>query len=219
MAIQIQGNGGTVAEVDGTSYRALRITNRPIDAGAFGHYRLSTSVALVVTQAANGTLFSFRWGDATRLCVPSFIRLQAIQTAAATATIMPSFEVVQARSWTVSDSAGTALTLTGNSFKKRTSMGTTLVTDIRKSALAAGCTVGTRTLDADAVLQCPMQMTVTTPNTQIYSSYLDFTDGSDHPLVFAQNEGFIVRGPTVVFGAAGTANLIVDVGWAEVAAY
>lgn len=219
MAIQIQGNGGTVAEVDGTSYRALRITNRPIDAGAFGHYRLSTSVALVVTQAANGTLFSFRWGDATRLCVPSFIRLQVIQTAAATATIMPSFEVVQARSWTVSDSAGTALTLTGNSFKKRTSMGTTLVTDIRKSALAAGCTVGTRTLDADAVLQCPMQMTVTTPNTQIYSSYLDFTDGSDHPLVFAQNEGFIVRGPTVVFGAAGTANLIVDVGWAEVAAY
>ena len=219
MAIQIQGNGGVVAEVGGTSYRALRVENRPLDAGAFGHYRLSTTVALVVTQAANGTLFSFRWGDATRLCVPSFIRLQVIQTAAATATIMPSFEVVQARSWTVSDSAGTALTLTGNSFKKRTSMGTTLVTDIRKSALAAGCTVGTRTLDADAVLQCPMQMTVTTPNTQIYSSYLDFTDGSDHPLVFAQNEGFIVRGPTVVFGAAGTANLIVDVGWAEVAAY
>lgn len=219
MAIQIQGNGGTVAEVDGTSYRALRVVQKPLDAGALGHYRLSTTVALVVTQAANGTLFSFRWADATRLCVPTFIRLQCIQTAAATATIMPSFEVFVARSFTVSDSAGTAITLTGNSMKKRTSMGTTLVTDIRKSTVAAGLTAGTRTLDAEPIMQLPTQQTITTPNATVYSQSLDFTDGSDHPLVLAQNEGFIVRGPTVVFGAAGTANLVVEVGWAEVSAY
>jgi hypothetical protein len=218
MAIQVQGNGGTVAEVDGTSYRAMRVTTRPIDAGAFGHYRLATTVALVVTQAANGTLFSFRWGDATRLCVLQYIRLQCLQTAAATATIMPSFEVVTARSFTASDSAGTAVTLTGNSLKKRTSMGTSLVTDIRKSAVAAGCTVGTRTLDSEAILQLPTQQTITTPNATNYVADIDF-DGPNHPIVFAQNEGFIVRGPSVVFGAAGTANLVVDVGWAEVASY
>lgn len=219
MAIQIQGNGGTVAEVDGSSYRALRVVQKPLDAGALGHYRLSTTVALVVTQAANGTLFSFRWGDATRLCAIQYIRLQCLQTAAATATIMPSFEVLQARSWSVSDSAGTAITLTTNSMKKRTSFGTTLVTDIRKSAVAAGLTAGTRTLDADAIMQMPTQQTITTPNTTVYSQSIDFTDGSDHPLIFAQNEGFIVRGPTVVFGAAGTANLVVDIGWTELASY
>jgi hypothetical protein len=219
MAIQLQGNGGTVTEVDGTTFRALRTTIRPTDYGAFGNYRLSTTVALVVTQAVNGTLFSFRWGDATRLCVIQDIRLQCLQTAAATATIMPSFEIIQARSWTVSDSVGTAVTLTGNSFKKRTSMGTTLVTDIRKSAVAAGLTAGTRTLDADAILQMPTQQTITTPNATLYAADLDFDSGVAHPLVFAQNEGFIVRGPTVVFGAAGTANLVVDVAWAEVSAY
>jgi hypothetical protein len=219
MAIQLQGNGGTVTEVDGTTFRALRTTIRPTDYGSLGNYRLSTTVALVVTQAANGTLFSFRWGDATRLCVIQDIRLQFLQTAAATATIMPSFEVIQARSWTVSDSVGTAVTLTGNSFKKRTSMGTTLITDIRKSAVAAGLTAGTRTLDADAILQMPTQQTITTPNATLYSADLDFDSGVAHPLVFAQNEGFIVRGPTVVFGAAGTANLVVDVAWAEVSAY
>lgn len=219
MAIQIQGNGGVVAEVDGTTYRALRVTQRPLDAGAFGHYRLSTTVALVVSQAANGTLFSFRWGDASRVCVIQFIRLQCLQTAAATATIMPSFEVFAARSFTASDSAGTAITLTGNSMKKRTSMGTTLVTDIRKAAVAAGLTVGTRTLDADPILQMPTQQTITTPNATLYTSSIDFTDGSDHPLVLQQNEGFIVRGPSVVFGAAGTANLVVDVGWTETTAF
>lgn len=219
MAIQIQGNGGVVGEVDGTTYRALRVTPRPIEYGAFGHYRASTSIALVVSQAANGTLFSFRWGDASRLCAIMYIRLQCLQTAAATATIMPSFQIYVARSFTTSDSAGTALTLTGNSLKKRTSMGTTLVTDIRKAAVAAGCTVGTRTLDSDPILELPTQQTITTPNPAIYRAELDLTNGNDMPLILAQNEGFIVRGPTVVFGVAGTANLIVDIAWAEVATF
>ena len=34
MAIQIQGNGGAIAEVDGTGFRALRTTARPFDHGA-----------------------------------------------------------------------------------------------------------------------------------------------------------------------------------------
>lgn len=219
MAIQIQGSGGTVAEVDGTTFRSVRVTQRPVEYGAFGHYRLSTTVALVVTQAANGSLFSFRWGDASRLCVVQFIRLQCLQTAAATATIMPSFEVFIARSFSASDSAGTAITITGNEMKKRTSMGTTLVTDIRKAAVAAGLTAGTRALDANPILQMPTQQTITTPNPAVYTVAYDSTDGSDMPIVLAQNEGIIVRGPTVVFGAAGTANLVVDMAWAEVTSY
>jgi len=219
MAIQVQGNGGTVAEVDGTTFRAMRVVQRPIDHGAFGQYQLSTTVPLVVTQAANGTLFSFRWGDASRICVVQSIKLEVQQTAAATATIAPVFEVFTARSFTASDSIGTALTLTGNSFKKRTSMGTTLVTDIRQSSVAAGLTAGTRTLDAQPILQLGTVQTITNVNTTTYSKVADFTDGSDHPLVLAQNEGFIVRGPTVVFGAAGTANLIVEVQWVEATSY
>jgi len=219
MAIQIQGNGGVVGEVDGTTFRAFRVTQRPADYGAFGAYRLCTTVALVVSQAANGTLFSFRWGDASRLCVLNWVRLQCLQTAAATATIYPRFQVYLARSFSASDSAGTALTLTGNSFKKRTSMGTTLVTDIRKSAVAAGLTAGTRTLDGDPILELPTQQTITTPNTTLFQAQIDMTDGSDMPIVFAQNEGFIVRGPTTLFGVAGTADLVVDVSWSEVASY
>lgn len=218
MAIQVQGNGGAVAEVDGTSYRALRVTERPADVGSLGHYRLSSTIALVATQAANGTLFSFRWTDATRLCSIQEIRLECQQTAAATATIAPAFEVFAARSFTVADSAGTALTLTGNSFKKRTSFGTTLVNDIRKSSAAAGLTAGTRTLDADAILQMGTVQTITNINTTTYVKQVG-VDPNDHPFILATNEGIIVRGPTVVFGAAGTANLIVDIDWFEIAAY
>ena len=219
MAIQVQGSSGTVADVDGTTFRALKVVQRPLDHGSFGQYQLSTIVPLVVTQAANGTLFSFRWGDATRVCVVQSIRLEVQQTAAATATIAPAFEVLAARSFTVSDSAGTALTLTGNAFKKRTSMATTLVTDIRKSAVAAGLTAGTRTVDSEAMMQVSTIQTITNINATTYTKVTDFTDGSDYPLVLVQNEGFIVRGPTVVFGAAGTANLIVEVEWVELTSY
>jgi hypothetical protein len=218
MGIQVQGGvSGTLAEIEAT-HRALRQTPRPTE--ALGHYRISTTVALVVTQAANGLLFSFRWGDATRFCVLQRIRLSCLQTAAATATIMPSFQVVIARAWTVSDSIGTAITLTGNNMKKRTSMGTTLVTDIRKATVAAGLTAGAKTLDADPIMELPTNQTITTPNPILYERTVDLEAGDGiHPYVFAQNEGFVVRGPTVVFGAAGTANLVVDVAWAEVTAY
>jgi hypothetical protein len=219
MPIQIQGNGGVTADVDGTTFRAQRATLRPTEYGAFGHYKVAATVPLVVTQAANGSLLSFRWGDATRLCVIQAIRLQCMQTAAATATIMPSFEVFVARSFSASDSVGTAITITGNNMKSRTSMGTTLVTDLRVSAVAAGLTVGTRTLDAQPVMQMPTQQTITTPNASLYATSLEFDAASTHPIVLAQNEGIIVRGPTVVFGAAGTANLLVNITWAEVATY
>jgi len=220
MALQIQGNGGTVAEVDGTTFRAIRMTPRPLDYGALGHYRLSQTIGLVATQAVNGTLFSWRWGDATRLCVITKLKISCMQTAAATATIMPVFQVFLARSFTVSDSAGTALTATGNNLKKRTSMGSTLVTDARFSALAAGLTAGTRTLDANPILELNTQQTITTPNANLYVTEMDIGAGDgNHPIVFAQNEGLIVRGPTVVFGAAGTANLTVEMSWAEVSSY
>ncbi len=219
MAIQIQGNGGVVAEVDGSTFRAQRVTVKPNEYGAFGHFQLSTLVPLLASQTVNGTLFSFRWGDATRLCIPVYIRLECIQTVAATATIMPAFDVVVARGWTVSDSTGTAITLTGNNMKKRTNMGTTLVTDIRKSSATGGLTAGTRTLDSEAILQMPTVQTITTTNTTTYRKETDFTNAADHPLVFAQNEGFIIRGPSVGFGVAGTASLFVEVAWLETLSY
>jgi len=205
-------------------YKAARVSVRPMDHGALGQYRESILIPLVVTQAANGTLFSFRWASATSLAVIQYIKLSVLQTAIATATIFPRYEVFAAlgASFTASDSAGTAIAITGNNAKKRQNMGTTLVTDIRASAVAAGLTVGTRTLNANSMLTLQTVSTITTVppgNGSLFQTTFDATDGNDHPLVLAQNEGFIVRGPTTVFGAAGTADLLVEVAWAEMTTF
>ena len=220
MAVQIQGNGGVVAEVDGTTFRAARITPRPIEYGALGHYRFAQNIGLVVSQAAGASLMSFRWGDATRFAVINKVRLSLIQTAAATATIMPSFQVFIARGYSTSDTGGTVISTATNNTKKRTTMGSSLVTDARFSTVAAGLTAGARTLDALPVLEMPTQQTITTPNATLYAAELDIGAGDgNHPIVLAQNEGLVVRGPTVVFGVAGTANLVVEMSWAEVNSY
>jgi hypothetical protein len=155
-----------------------------------------------------------RWASTTHSALIQSIKLSLIQTAAATATIMPSFEVFVARSFSVADSIGTALTLTGNSFKKRASNSTTLFTDIRKATVAAGLTAGTRTLDASPILQMPTNLTVTTPNISVYKAEKSFLAS---PIILAANEGLLVRGPTIVFGAADTADLVVEIEWCEIA--
>jgi hypothetical protein len=68
-------------------------------------------------------------------------------------------------------------------------------------------------------MQLGTVQTITNINPTTYAKTVDFTDGMDHPLVLATNEGFIVRGPTVVFGAAGTANLLVEIQWVELSTY
>jgi hypothetical protein len=220
MGIQIIGNGGTVAEVGGTTFRSLMMSPKPDEYGSLGHYRFSRIISMVVSQNANSTLLAFRWGDATRFCVIKKIKLSLQQTAIQTATIFPRIQVFVARSYSASDTGGTALTITGNSFKKRTNMGTTLVTDIRVSAAAGGVTPGTRTPDADPIIDMPTQQPATTLTAIRYDAELDIGAGDGNcPVILAQNEGIIVRGPTTAFGVAGTADLVWDMSWAEVNSY
>jgi hypothetical protein len=118
-----------------------------------------------------------------------------------------------ARAWTVSDTGGTAITMTGNNNKRRTSFPTSLVTDIR---LGGPVTAGTRTLDAAPhafALGWMAAIGLVIPLTPLY----DASNGHEHPIVFAQNEGFLIRiGATE---GASTRKTFVSAVWAEVNVY
>lgn len=234
MAFQLQGNAGTVADVDGTGFRALRTVNRPIDHGALGHYRIATNTGTLAAALAAGTgtaghVFAFRWGDASKLCVLTKLKTRFLPLTpftAATLTDHSSFDAFILRSYTASHTTGTSLTPTGNNNKMRTSMGTSLATDIRISTTAA-LTSGTHTFDAFPFCQSirkgnrvnPAAATEETIMPQFDGMEMDFDMGAgDHPIVFAQNEGFVIRNRTV-WPAAGTGILSVTVAWAEVTAF
>lgn len=218
MAIQITGNGGTVAEVDGTTFRALRIANRPVDYGALGFYGLNLVTGVMAAAlAANAEIFQARWTDATRFAAIYNIGCDGAGGIVAFAAGVTKFEAMIARGWSADGAGGTAAVMTGNNNKLRTSMGTSLFGSIRASSTAA-LTAGTKTLDTQgigAVLSSVGVVAgdVVMPNVEIFSA----TSVCDnHPIVLATNEGVVVR---ATVPATGTWTGGVSMRWAEVTAY
>jgi hypothetical protein len=224
VGIQVIGNGGTVAEVDGTTFRAIRTTGRPIDYGALGFYRVSAvSGTMAAALAANSEIFQFRWPDATRFAVVTRIAISAGANVAATAAAISSLRMTAARSWTVAGTGGTRLTMTGSNQKLRTSMGTSLVNDIGIATTGA-LTAGTKTLDVQDMGGVSFGIGTGAITTALNLNIIPLTEllnidaSNDHPLVLAQNEGFVIRSGTI-FPATMTWAFTVNVSWAEVSAY
>jgi len=224
MAIQIQGNGGTVAEVDGTSYRAVRQSPRPLDAGAFGHYRYGALSGIIpAALAANSEIFQFRWSDATRLCVIEKITISACVTTTFFAAGVPvQIDLVKANTWTAVGTGGTRPAFAALN-KKRASMGSSLlgandVGIITTAALGAGTKtlegLSISTIVAPGPITASLNGQIIAPGTIFFETEVG---NAGHPLVLAQNEGFVIR--SVAVPATGTWQMSVNVTWAEVSAY
>jgi len=230
MGFKITGNAGVDAEVDGTTFRSVRTTNRPVDYGALGSYGLSVVTGtLAAALAANALVFAARWGDATRLAAIHSLRWRFIPLTpftAATLTDHTSFDALIGRTYSATHTGGTALTLTGNSFKRRASMGSTLFTDLRIATTAA-LGGGTITLDPHPFAQSIRKGNRVNPAAATEEVIMPNTDGGNWspdvvngecPIILAQNEGIVLRNRTV-WPAAGTGIVLVEMNWSELTAY
>lgn len=238
MAVIEGGTSAALLEV-GANTKAAHVQDRPVDVGSLGAYQVSAvSGTMAAGLAAGSPVFSCRWGDATRTMLVRRVGILAQNAGTAFAAGTTLFDLIVARSFTASDSAGTQVVLTGNQAKKRTSFGSSLVTDMRISSTAT-LTAGTRTLDTLAMATVRGAVQATATNYvfigQQMGSYAGMTAaaiaatsyggsrcldlwfpeiGNSWPLVFVQNEGFIIR---ATVPATGTWTLTVEVEWAEVA--
>lgn len=177
----------------------------------------SVSGTMAAGLAANAPIISFRWGDTTgRICAVERVLLSAQVAGTAFAAGVVSFGLIMARAFTASDSSGTAVTLTTNNAKRRTGMPSTLVTDFRHSSTAT-LTAGTRTLDAQDAVRVAVSAGTATSGAILAPTYLwDCRGGIQYPLLFVQDEGFIVR---ATVPATGTWTFAFSVDWAELDAF
>lgn len=220
MAIQQQGNSGTVAEVGGTTFRALHVHVKPLEYGSLGHYRTAVKLTMATTQAANSRLFEIRNTHATNLIVLTRCRIRAGAAGTVTTGYMGEFSLFRCTSFTAVD---TTNTVTPTSSMKRTSMaaypGGAAVRHVTVAGAAAGMTGGTLTKDGNAQggLIVPLfTLAATTPVGE--AELVDDINGT-HPYVFAQNEGFIIENVVVGSGTANVVHVYIDVAWAEVASF
>jgi hypothetical protein len=219
MAIPIQGNSGTVGEVEST-HRALRTIGRPMELGTRGAYALGVvSGVMAAGLGANAEIFQMRWIDATRIMILRSLWISAGPGTTAFAAGPIEFNLTAARSWSADGGGGTAVVFsTANTNKKRTDFSLSLFSDtgVRFSATAA-LTAGTKTLDTNrmATITSYVSSVATTAASGPFfqqSCLWQRNTHDEYPLLFEQNEGFVVR---ATVPATGTWQYSINVEWAE----
>lgn len=206
---------GTVTEVDAT-FKAARSTIRPME--CLGWLDVGARSGALTGAAANSALFAFRNLAANPVIVRR-IGIGFIATTGFTAAQELAWGLKVARAFTASDSAGTAIALTGSNCKARTSLATLTSVDCRISA-AAALTAGTKTLDTNDLSVAGAWALAATAGVLLAPAQNNLLshDAGDYPLVLAQNEGFNIMN-LVAMGAAGVGTFYVNMELAEVTIY
>lgn len=221
MAVQEGGVSGLLAEVGLGVAIPVHMTAKPIPQSGNGHYRWSgVTGTIAAALAASGQLWYFRWTDATRLAVITRIRAQFQTLTPFTAATLTDFGFDLFKATSISAGAGGTQVLPAAVTKMRTSMGTSVLADMRIAT--TGALTALTTLDSNPITQSIGDPNLTNPAggteeprvndpTLIYQC--DMASG-EHPIVLAQNEGLVIRNRTV-WPAAGTGILQVECAWAE----
>lgn len=221
MAVNEGGVSGLIQEVGLGAAIPGHVTSKPIPQSGLGHYRWSgVTGTLAATLAANAQLWYLRWTDATRLAIITRIRAQFQTLTPFTAATLTDFGFDLFKATAISAGGGGTQVLGSAVSKMRTSMGASLIGDMRIAT--TGLLTALTTLDGAPITQSLGDANMTNPAggteeprvndpTLIYQCDMA---GGEHPIVLAQNEGLVIRNRTV-WPAAGTGILQVEIAWAE----
>ena len=217
MAIQIQGNAGTVADVGGTTFRAMNTQIKPIEYGNNGHYKATLRISSTAAQTANSRILELRNPTAGLFIIPTRLTIRVLQTAAGTAQ-ENSLDVYKATSFTVVSSTNA---VTGTPTTKRTSMSAVQgqLRYLTLTGVAAGMTGSTATKDSTPIGTVPYNVAaaINTNGPIASADIFDDVNGT-HPLVLAQNEGLVIENRVLNVTSYGV-TWFIDIAWAEVNAY
>jgi hypothetical protein len=214
MAIQLLGGDGvSVAAVD-PQHSAQRVSLRPPQ--ALGFFSIGAQSGALTAVGANGPVFALR-NASSNLIMIKRVGVGFILTTAFTTPQIVDFGLAVARSWTAADAGGTAIAVTGNNGKHRTSLASPVSLDARIAA-AAALTAGTRTLDANTLGQIGAWAGAIGAGVTPSPDNLFSHNTGDHPLILAQNEGIIIQAMTAM-GATGIGRLYVNIEFGEVGSY
>lgn len=201
------------AKVD-SYFQALRVSLRPTQ--VLGWYSLGAQTGPLTLVAAAGAIFSFR-NSGTNLMLIRQVGVGFIATTAFAAAQRVDYALFVARAFTASDTGGTAIAITGNNGKHRTSLATPNSVDCRIATTAA-LVAGTKTLDVNSQAQIGTWVGAVGAGVAVNSNNLLAHDAGDYPLVLAPNEGFNIQNITLM-GAGGVGIAYVNMEFAELTTF
>lgn len=225
MAVLEGGTSGALAEVGVGAASALHATLKPVPHGSLGHYELAvTSGTIAAALAAAAQLFYFRWTDATRFAVIHRVKMSFQTLTLFTAAQQVDFGFDMFKATTIGAGGGGTQILPAEVSRMRSTMSTSLLSDARiatTAALTALANLDTRAIAQSIGDMQRMNPIAATEEQRVNDPTMEYHPNmanGDHPLVLAQNEGFVLRNRTV-WPAAGTGIVQVSVRWSEVTAF
>jgi hypothetical protein len=226
MAVIEGGVSATVAGVGAEDFKAIHTVRYPVAIGSGGAFRLgATSGTMNASLGLNSEIFQFRYVTAaSRVALVYKVAISAGANVAASAAALVAFRLSVARSWTAAGSAGTRITFASPTNKLRTSH--SLASEVNDAGISTtgALTAGTKTLDTNdhgVIVQGIGTGAITTavilPILPPKTALLDADGEGQHPLVLANQEGFVIRTGANAFPAGMTWHFGVEVLWLEVA--
>lgn len=212
MALQILGaDGTTLLEVD-TNQAAVRASLRPIEYGSLGIYSIcAVTDVMAAGLAANSEIFQFRY-TGSDVCLIREVTFDGLGGIAAFTAGAASFQLFRAAGWSADGSGGTALTLTGDNNKHKTSMVQSLsaVATARGSSTAA-LTAGTKTLNTNPMGSVVGGLTATAGD-KIPKATLWTDAAGKHPCALVSQEGIVVRATVPATGTwTGGVSCVIEI--------
>lgn len=214
----VAANIARVGEVASSSTGSQHIVTKPLPS-TIGHYRTAVKLVMATTQAANSRLFEVR-NTSTNILVLTRCFVMVAPAGTVTTAYLGEIGLWRCTNFTAVDTTNT-VTPTGSI--KRTGMtaypGGAAVRHNTVAGAAAGMTGGTLTKDGNMLGSLLFNATTfAAGSVPFFREFVDDTNGT-HPLVLAQNEGFEIENVVVGSGTANVVHVMIDVSWAEVAAY
>jgi len=220
MAINIIGNSGIVIGAGEEARKPLHVSNVPHGSNWYRYSGFTGTIGAALAASSELLQFRFLAGTKTFAMVHmvSFDGLGIVAVATAAGPI--GFQMVPARAWTVAGSGGTRIAVSGDNLQMETSIPNSQISDLGIATTGA-LTVGTKTLDANAIGGIfggvgTAAVTGYGPTSLAMPKTLfDSIGGVLAPLKLANQEGFVIRtthaGPTALTYVAGF-----TVVWSEV---
>jgi hypothetical protein len=202
---------------DGSVQRSMIFTTPyPLDYGTGGSYRDAVkSGSMAAGLAAGATIYSFQWPSSSLMALIKRIKFNAWTLGTGFAAGIAEFTMTIARSFTAADGGGNQSNLIGGSGRLRSIMSN--ADALIMCATTAALTPGTRTLDADAIARRVASAPVGT-YAPMFADAINLFEAqtAEHPLLFVQNEGFVIQ---AAVPATGIWQFAMMAEWDEVVLY
>lgn len=218
MAIQLQGNNGTLVEVGGATFKGAHVHLKPLEHGGLGHYRTFVRLTMVADQGANSRLFELR-NSGGNLIIPTRLTVSAVPIGGVASPYAFELGLYKFTSFSAVD---TLNTVTPGVAVMRTSgmTGAPGGAVLRRlsDGVNSGMSGGTLTKDQQLAGLVAWMASVSASSQPVTRELIDPKSG-EHPPVLANNEGLVLENVTVGSATANAIRVLLELAWAEVTAF